>query len=238
MKELRFNLLCLTIVIALSSVGYSQTAFAKKVMTNLKSDSTNWYEDLVVEKIFSNAKNETILVLPEFIDSSDMYFSLKTWIIVAESSSGKIKNKTFLYMESDAIVLSRFTIDTAPYQLSHDTRAFGIRTAYRGSSRANPYDYESISLFVQQEDTLKTVLKDFVIEQFNGEWDTNCAGEFTNQNKILIMTTNQTNGYVDILVKNEIIKEITFVDELGECNSTETSDVEKIVLQYKNGQYN
>ncbi|PKP02222.1 MAG: hypothetical protein CVU11_12620 [Bacteroidetes bacterium HGW-Bacteroidetes-6] len=236
MKVQSLKIIWVTIILAYTSVGYSQSKLAKMVMANLKSDSTNWYEELITEKAVPNSNNETIIVLPEFTDSAEMYFSLKTWIIVAENT-GKIKTKTFVYMESDAIVLTRFTIDTAPYQVSPDNRAFGIRTAYRGSSKANPYDYESISLFIQQGDSLKIILEDFVIEQYNGEWDTNCAGEFVNQRKVLILSTNLTNGYYDIIVKNDIIKENAFVNELGECDGTGNKTVERTVLRYQNGTY-
>lgn len=223
-------------MLACSSFGYSQSALAKKVMANLKPNGVNWFEELIVEKAVPNSKNEIILVLPEFLDSAEMYYSLKTWIVVVENS-GKILSKTFVNMESDAVVLTRFSIDTAPYQVSENSRAFGIRTVYRGSSRANPYDYESISLFIRKGNELKIILKDFVLEQFDGEWDTNCAGEFTHQDKVLIVSNNLTNGYYDITVKNKISKENTFVDKLGECDGTEVTTVEKTVLKYLNGGY-
>ena len=236
MKVLIFKYICVILMLACSSFGYSQSALAKKVMANLKPNGVNWFEELIVEKAVPNSKNEIILVLPEFLDSAEMYYSLKTWIVVVENS-GKILSKTFVNMESDAVVLTRFSIDTAPYQVSENSRAFGIRTVYRGSSRANPYDYESISLFIRKGNELKIILKDFVLEQFDGEWDTNCAGEFTHQDKVLIVSNNLTNGYYDITVKNKITKENTFVDKLGECDGTEVATVEKTVLKYLNGGY-
>jgi len=80
-------------------------------------------------------------------------------------------------------------------------------------------------------------LEDFVIEQYHGEWDTNCTGEFTNQDKILIITENITNGYFDILVKNEVFKENTFINESGECDGTGNKTVEKVILKFQNEQY-
>jgi len=115
MKVHSLKIIWLTILVACTSVGYSQTELAKKVMINLKSDSTNWYEELIVQKAVPNSNNESIFILPEFTDSAEIYFSLKTWIVIAENSTGKIKNKRFVYMESDAIVLTRFTIDSAAY---------------------------------------------------------------------------------------------------------------------------
>ena len=236
MKLLSFKYICVILILACNSFGYAQSALAKKVMVNLKPKGVNWFEELIVEKAIPNSDNETIFVLPEFIDSSEMYYTLKTWIVIAENS-GKILSKTFVNMESDAVVLTRFSIDTAPYQVSENSRAFGVRTVYRGSSRANPYDYESISLFIRQGNELKIILKDFVLEQFDGEWDTNCAGEFTHQEKVLIVSNNLTNGYYDLTVKNEITKENTFVDKTGECDGTEITTVEKTVLKYQKGGY-
>lgn len=236
MKTLIFKYICVILMLACNSFGYAQSALAKKVMANLNPKGVNWFEELIVEKVVPNSKNEIILVLPEFLDSAEMYYTLKTWIVIAENS-GKILSKTFINMESDAVVLTRFSIDTAPYQISENSRAFGIRTVYRGSSRANPYDYESISLFIQQSNELKIILKDFVLEQFDGEWDTNCAGEFNHQQKVLIVSNNLTNGYYNITVKNKITKENTFVDKLGECDGNQVTTTEKTVLKYQNDGY-
>lgn len=232
-----FSISILILLASCNNIACSQSDLAKKVMLNLQSDSNDWYEELIVEKVIPYAKNESIIVLPEFTDYADNYFSLKTWIVVVENLTGKIKSKTVVFVDSDAVVFTGFTIDTAPYQISKDTRAFGIRSKYRGSSNVNPYNYESISLYIKQDDTLKTILTDFIIKQYHGDWDTQCAGEFTNQDKLLLLTKNMTNGCFDLLVKNEIVVENYFVNEQGECESREEKTVEKDTLQFRNGQY-
>lgn len=216
---------------------FSQSELVQKVMSKMHAPEVNWYNELIVEKPLPNAKNDQIIVLPEIIDSTEHSFSLKTWIIIADRTTGKIKSKTFLEQESDAVMLYGFTIDTAPYQLAVNQRAFGIRTIYRGSSRPNPYDYESLTLFIPEGAILKPVLKEYVMDFFTGEWDTRCTGEFQDQHKILIVSTNQSSGLFDLIVKNKITDEKSFVDENDECDATQVTRLEKVTLRYQNGEY-
>lgn len=224
-------------VFSFSNSGFSQSPLVQKVMTKMHSPQVNWHNELIVEKPLPNSKNDQIIVLPEITDSAEHSFSLKTWIIIADRTTGKIKYKTFIEQESDAVMLYGFSIDTAPYQLSSDKRAFGVRTIYRGSSRPNPYDYESLTLFIVAGEILKPVLKEYVMDLFTGEWDTRCTGEFTDQHKILIVSTNKTSGLFDLIVKNKITDETAFVDENEECDAKQVTRVEKITLRYQNGEY-
>jgi len=211
---------------------HSQSEIAEKVIKALELDSAELNTGMIEEKAMPNTTSDFILIIPEITDSGEGYFSLKTFIVIFDKSTGKIKNKQILYKESDAVTLTGFTIDTAPYILSKGTRAFGIRTKYRGSSKANPYDVDELSLFIPQGDSLNEVLKDFVVDQFNGDWDTNCTGEFTDQSKVLIITSKMTNGFYDILVKNTIIKEETFVTDKGDCDEKSKTSYEKQVLKF------
>lgn len=233
MKRLFSFFICL----AWLCIGYSQSDLAIKLMDQLKTDSTNWYEDLIIEKAFPNSNSETILVLPEFTDTNEISFSLNTWTVVADNSTGEIKSKTFQHMESDAIVLTEFSIDSVIYQIAKDKQAFGVRTKYRGSSHANPYDYESLSLFVIDDSKITIVLEDFDMEEFFGEWDTNCAGEFTIQSKTLSLSKKSTQGYFTILVKNEIQKEKNFLNKAGECGNKSKQSTKNTKLIYQDGKY-
>jgi hypothetical protein len=140
-------------------------------------------------------------------------------------------------MESDAIVLTEFSIDSVIYQLAKDKQAFGVRTKYRGSSHANPYDYESLSLFVIDDSKLTVILEDFDMEEFWGEWDTNCAGEFTTQSKTFSLSKKSKNSYFTILVKNEIQKEKNFINKAGECDSKSKLLTKNTKLIYQDRKY-
>lgn len=217
--------------------SFSQTDLAKKVIAQLKIENANWQTELFVEKQMPNLKDQTILVLSEKTDEDESMFTLRSWIVVFNTKTGKIKAKKSLIIQSDAIMFDGFTIDTAPYVIAKGKRAFGIRMSYHGMSRPNPYNSELISLFLEEKGQLVEVLKEYEIEIHQGEWDTNCEGEFNSEKKVLIIGTTQTNGYFDIIVNSKIGKETNYVDENEDCQSKSESSTKKYKLVYKNKVY-
>ena len=51
------------------------------------------------------------------------------------------------------------------------------------------------------------------------------------------MSTNKTNGYYDILVKNNITYTESFEDENGDCNANEKVTIQKTILQFNGTKY-
>ena len=227
----------LLIILTLNLIGFSQSELAKKVMKKLEPDSTEWYLRLITEKVVPTNRNESILVLPIYMEYEVDYFGLYTWLVRVDNRDGTIKNKTLLYYESDANVLEQFVIDTAPYQVNSKTRAFGLRVIYYGSSQPNPYRGEKLTLLVDEGDSFRSILDDFYVKFYGGEWITQCSGESMDENKLLILLKKSTQGYFDILVKNTIIDNVSFDGEFGECESTSKTRIEKTKLQFKDGKY-
>lgn len=225
------------LIIGSVKFGFSQSELALKVMKVLESDTVEWYTDLIVEKIVPDAKNERILVLPLFISKDEDWLTLKTWIVRINNQDGTILNKTALQDESDAIILNSYSIDTAPYQVSPTNRAFGIRASYANRSQPNPYHQETLTLLINSKSSFDVLLEDYQVKSFSGETDTNCNGEFSDESKVLIIQNESNAGYFDIVVKNTIVDETRFVNELNDCDSTSTSRVEKTRLQFKGGKY-
>ena len=212
------------------------------VLKNLNIKKENCKMDLVALK--ENPKNteETIMVIPEVVDEGEQYFELSSHILIVNTKTGKIINKYFESSKtnqwvSDAIELTKISIDTAPYNITHDKRAFGIRVYYHGMSRANPYNNETISLFIKSENTLKNILKNYDVTNYAGEWDTNCDGTFIGEKKILIVSDNKTNGYFDILVKNTITETKNFETANGDCDYKEKVTAVKTVLKFDREEY-
>ena len=225
----------------------NQSKLINSVLKELKIDISTCKTNLIVEKVIPNTPTKSIVVIPELVSTynqqNDCCFELNSYILIVNNVNYKIENKFYEVSSSnnwvsDAVVLSKISIDTAPYFLSNDKRAFGIRVRYTGSSRVNPYGYETISLFEQQHNTLKRLLKNYTVKSYNGEWDGNCIGEFSNSKKTLIITNNLTNSYSNILIKNTITKSIALLDKNNNCNEKETIKEITEVLKYKNGSYN
>ncbi|MNN30580.1 hypothetical protein D3C81_1442340 [compost metagenome] len=103
---------------------------------------------------------------------------------------------------SDAVRFDGLSIDTARYKLTSDLRAFGVRAGFTGSSRANPFEQAILSLYVREGNVLRPVLEQLVIESGNGEWDTNCAGEFSHTKRTLDMAKTSSHGFADLIVRS------------------------------------
>jgi len=147
------------------------------VLKNLNIKKGNCKTDLIALKIMPNNPEETILVIPEIVDEGEDYSELNSHIVIVNTKTGKIINKYFESSKtnnwfSDAVVLSDIKIDTAPYIVSENKRAFGIRVYYHNNSQHNPYRQETISLYIKVDNSLlKNILKNYVVMNFNGEWD-------------------------------------------------------------------
>jgi hypothetical protein len=220
----------------------SQTEIIESVLNQLKIKEKDCKVELIALKKMPNDDTESILVIPEIVSEGDHFFELNGHILIINSKTGKIINKFFESSEtnewvSDALQMVEISIDTAPYIIQKGKRAFGIKVRHLGSSEPNPYETETISLFIKNEDKLSRVLKSFEINGNSGEWDTNCAGEFTTEKKILIISDNITNEYYNVIVKNKISNSKTFINKQGDCDEKEKNQTIKTILKFENNEY-
>ncbi len=213
--------------------------FINDAINELKLGKAYINYDLIVSKVRPNNSNETIVVIPRIAEEDEGHSELEIYIAIVNNKTGKIINKYIepSYWTSDAIVLSKISIDTAPYITSDNDRAFGIKAHYYGSARANPYENTTISLFIKSNNKLKKILNSCDVLDSHGEWDTDCAGEFTELKNIFIMSANKTNGCYDILVKEETTYTHSYVDRNGDCNSEMKIALGKSVLKFNGEEY-
>ena len=220
----------------------SEEVLIDKVISQLGIDYARVNTHLLVAKVNPSNTQETIIVIPEFVASDEDYFLLNSHIVLVNNLTGYITHTYFESSntngwESDAIQLSKISIDTAPYMVAKDTRAFGVRVSYFGSSRANPYTKKTISLFVKSGDALKKVLHNYQVMNYGGEWDTDCEGEFTEDKKILIISDKTTNGYFDIIAKSTITYSTNYVSEDGDCETEKEVARKKTSLEFDGKTY-
>ncbi|WP_438712142.1 hypothetical protein ACSTS3_06870 [Aquimarina muelleri] len=222
---------------------FDKESIVDNVIEQLNLNKQKIKTDLIVSKVQPNNSNETIVVIPEIYGEYDeQMFELNSYIVLVNNTTGKITHKYFESSKtndwiSDAIRLAEIKIDTAPYIVSEDKRAFGIRVYCYNNSQPNPYSNKTISLFVKSGNTLKKVLHNYDVMNHIGEWDTNCTGEFTDFKRTLIMSKEKTNGYFDIIVKNKITKTKNIEDENGECDSKEIITNRTVVLKFNGETY-
>lgn len=212
------------------------------VIQQLNLEKSKIKTDLIVSEKLPNNPNETIVVLPEIVDESEHYFELNSHILIVNNTTGKITHKYFESSKtngwvSDAIQLREITIDTAPYNLTETNRAFGVRVRYVGSSQVNPYENETISLFVKLENYLKNVLYNFDVINDTGAFNEHCVGEFADVENTLHMATKKTNGYFDILVKSKVTESESFINKNGDCDSKDIITTKTKWLKFNGKKY-
>lgn len=189
--------------------SFSQnTDLLKSVLKQLKIKESEINQELFTQKVLPYDKGKSVFVIAKYASEVSVdYFVLDAYILVIDNATGKIINK---FIEpnawtSDAVMLSSITIDTGLYILNKTTRAFGVRVDYTGSSRPNPYSESELSLYITDKNSLKQVLKNYTISRSNGEWDTNCAGEFEDNISTIDIDKIMTNNFYNIIVKTKTV---------------------------------
>lgn len=122
-------------------------------------------------------------------------------ILVLDNKTLQVRQRRKLtgLMSDDAVRITGVSFDTARYDVTPDLRAFGVRISREGASRANPYSETSLRLFVLGANQLGMVLDGLIADRSSGEWDTNCAGKFSERASSVSMDTAQTNGYRNLI---------------------------------------
>ena len=215
------------------------------ILNQLNISATEYELECVAQKELPYMKGHSVFVIPKIvkIDDTEYYAAttLDVYILIVENETGKIIHH---FYEKDsggeyAVYFEHIEIDTAPYRLNNDTRAFGVRVSYNAHSRLHPYLREEISLFIPYGNLLVRVLKDYGIDGYRGEWDDHCEGEFIRTRSILTMSKEQTNGFYNIDVESTIENTvISLFDEDGwDCDTEETVTQSSQTLRYIDGEY-
>lgn len=136
---------------------------------------------------------------------------------------------------SDAIRFSGIILDTAAYQLNPQQRAIGVRVNYEGSSRVNPYNLNTLSLYDFEK--RQRVLSNLNTELNHGENDGGCDGDWKKHTAVLHMLNSKSKGMADIKVTVNI-KSFETKMVKGECTDVENK-AEKIsfVMKFDGQQY-
>jgi hypothetical protein len=183
----------------------------------LKVDEKDLLSDKIGLKVIPNQKEKVIIVLPVKTDHDpecEQCFNIDNNILVWNKSTKSIEAKYTKKAEwsSDALVFNEINIDTGLYYLNKDTRAFGIRYNYSGSSSVNPFGSNYINLYYFKNNQIIEVLNNFELERSLGDnggiggckdaWSETSTSVFIINNKL-------TAQFNDITVKT-IFKRYSF----------------------------
>ncbi|CAM4092215.1 hypothetical protein [Serratia silvae] len=195
-------------LLALCLVSFSSLADCQPLLAELAKPfavKTTMNTELSTCKVWPYAPDKTIAVLmlepreeaqPDFTDYDVV-------VLVVDSQTGKVLASKYhpKAIMDDAIYTSSVTIDTARYQLSPTLRAFGVRFDHRGSSSVNPISIERLNLYTLQEQQLTLVLNNLTMNEYGGEWDGQCAGDFVVTNRALALGKRAHNGFQDLQIQ-------------------------------------
>ncbi|WGQ10051.1 hypothetical protein QG516_00075 [Pedobacter gandavensis] len=240
-KHLIILLLCTTSCLWVRAAAIEpDSLLISRVLKELGIPLAKTKEEFIRTKAMPNDPGKTIFSIPVLVsEEGGSSYTMDAYVLVVESATGKILQKYDEegYWESDAVRIEDIGIDTAPYRLNPQTRAFGITTQFVGSSSPNPFSQTTISLFVPQGNTLIKVVDKLVLEQYNGEWDMHCAGVFENKMTNIEVSSSKTNGYADLLINSKITNTESF--KMGEeCEAKVVKNkLNKSVLKFSRGSY-
>jgi len=213
----------------------SQNDLLQSVLNQLKITDDEVLHNLITSKILPYDTSKSVVVIPKIaIHETDVFYQFDAYVLVVNNKSGAIIQQFYKPNAwiSDAIALSELTIDTAPYQLNSDIRAFGIRVKYEGSGKVNPYSQTVLSLFIPEGKNLICVLENYPVSTFHGEWSMDCEGEWNETESIVIIDKQKTNGFYNLLIKETITHRVnTLVND--DCEESED-----IKTQYKKLTFN
>lgn len=225
-----------------AGMSLSEEELIDKAMEALHIDESK--TGFVVAEVYPSNSKETIIVIEEIAKEEEGSSESYSHIVIIENTTGKITHKYFESSEtngweSDAIFMDNITIDTLTYKLNASENAFGAKVRFRNNSQPNPYNYETISLFTKEKNSLKKILDFYTLYEDWGEVNVNsCYAAFDKTVNTLSMSDIKTNGYNDILVKHTFSKIIYEEDKNGDCNPKELSvTTEKRILKFNGEVY-
>lgn len=122
-------------------------------------------------------------------------------VLVLDRQSLQVRHRLRIpdLMSDDALRIASLSFDTARYDVTPERRAFGIRIEREGASRANPMDETSLRLFTVEDGGLRMVLDGLIVNRSSGQWDTQCAGNYSERAVSLAIGDTQRKGYRDLI---------------------------------------
>lgn len=182
----------------------------------------------------------TIAALPlSHVENTNDIGAYDLDVLITDSLTGTVFAKTHQpsAITYDAVRLKGIAIDTARYQLTPNQRAFGVRISYAGSSGIFPFDTTSLNLYVVENQVVRPVLNQFIVESRSGDWDGVCTGSFNSTSRSIEIGAPGVEGYVSLKVTEKNTRSVNVVSKI-ECVTKELQQTRSnITITYSNGHY-
>ncbi|MBB2817130.1 UNVERIFIED_ORG: hypothetical protein GGD59_000347 [Rhizobium esperanzae] len=213
--------------------------FEGATITLSKSDSVDGDPHAVICRVWPAQPQLTLIAVPLMTEQSDSENEGGIELLVVDSTNLQVRQRLRLdgFMSDDAFRVRSVALDTARYQLAPKRTAFGLRVSREGSSRANPFGETTLWLFAIEGDGLKPILDNVVVRESHGEWDTVCAGEFSETTRTLSMVPSAKDTVADIIVTEKTTTSVNRVGTDNDCNSEDKTTTDKHRLRYDGSGY-
>jgi hypothetical protein len=152
-------------------------------------------------------------------------------VAMVDAKSGRVVGSYEREVGEDASVQfgeNSLSIDTAPYQLAQDVRAFGVRfrSAAHGASCADGAWEDELTLFVRRADSLEPVLRGLPMSRW--EAVKGCLGQseglvFDEARLSLGLARTSSHGFADLTVTARITRESAADDTVGKPKTEQTT---------------
>ncbi|PDV87398.1 hypothetical protein CO652_15475 [Rhizobium sp. H4] len=213
--------------------------FEGATITLSKGDSVDGDPHAVICRVWPAQPQLTLIAVPLMTEQSDSENEGDIELLVVDSANLQVGQRLRLdgAMSDDAFRVRSVAFDTARDQLAPKRTAFGLRVSLEGSSRANPFGETTLWLFSIEGDRLKPVLDNIVVRESRGEWDTVCAGEFSETTRTLSMIPSAKDAVSDIVVTEKTTTSVNRVGTDNDCNSEDKTTIRKHRLRYDGSGY-
>ncbi|MDR5740847.1 MULTISPECIES: hypothetical protein [unclassified Caballeronia] len=160
-------------------------------------------------------------------------------VLVADTASGAIVAHLFQRnaINHDAERFSDIALDTARYQLTPTSRAFGVRVSHEGTERMIPKGATSLSLYVLEGANVRPVLDSLIVEEATGAWDLRCTGAYDVTKRTIAIGPAGHDGYASLKITEKRVHTVTRMAK-NECVKKDGRPKQSAyTLEYRNGQY-
>ena len=240
------NIVAVTLFLFTSSLfgqELSDKDIINKAVEFLKVKESDLLSDKICLKVMPNQKEKVIIVVPviskRYVEfGEELGIDIDNNILIWNKATKAIETKYTKKAEwtSDADVFNELNIDTGLYYLNRNTRAFGVRYSYYGSSNVNPSNSESINLYCIKNKQIVEVLNDFLLNNLVGESKGGCAnGSYETSKSVFIISDKLTTKFNDITVKTKY-KDYT-LDEDCEKEIIKKESTKNSVLKFDEKQH-
>ncbi|MEJ8800958.1 hypothetical protein [Pontibacter sp. H249] len=234
------RLLGLTMFFCLLSIGLKAQTENEQlawVIEELKLDKDSVLLDLAAVKRYPASVDLTIVCIPSIVEYADEdFWTADVYVALVNKRSKKIISQNFKRgLSADAISPSKIWIDTAPYTISPNERAFAIRIEAKNNSRAASFSGEQFWLMLAKAEKVERLLQlDSETSISYGGGD--CESTEIHKQKSTFVLSDKLNdkGYFDLVEK--INYQHFFLTEECEDGKKETKNF-KNTFKYKEGQY-